>query len=157
MGKTFYNLSGRTNHPQVSFLSETFKAIVFMSTLRQFKVPERLVPFFLPKGLYFKRMSHLRSVFEWVDQCMAENPDRPDFLPYILGQNKEKGMVISELKANASLFVGAGSFSTATVLCGAIYHLYKILALSKPLLQRFGTLFSLGKPSRLTVSLTQNT
>ncbi|KAL8724561.1 MAG: hypothetical protein Q9166_007883, partial [cf. Caloplaca sp. 2 TL-2023] len=125
MGKTFHSLSDRTNHPWVSFLSETFKAIVFMSSLRQLRVPERLVPFFLPKGLYFKRMSHLRSVSECVDQRMAENPDRPDFISYILAQNNEKGMTTSELKANASLFVGAGSFSTATVLCGAIYYLCK--------------------------------
>lgn len=125
MGKTFHSLTDRKNHAWVSFLSETFKAIVFISSLRQLKIPERVVPFFLPKGLYFKRMSHLRSVSENVDQRLAEKPDRPDFLSYILRHNDEKGMTIPELKANASLFIGAGSFSTATVLCGAIYHLCK--------------------------------
>ena len=125
MGMPFHSLSERTNHPWVSFLSETFKAIVFLSSLRQLRVPERLAPFFLPKGLYFKRMSHLNSVSKCVDQRMDANPDRPDFLSNILRHSNEKGMTIPELKANASLFVGAGSFSTATVLCGAIYYLCK--------------------------------
>ena len=125
MGKTFHSLTDKEFHPWVSFLSETFKAIVFMSTLRQLKIPEKLVPLFLPKGLYLKRMSHLRSVTKSVHQRMAESPDRPDFLSYILKHNDEKGMTIPEIIANASLFIGAGSFSTATVLCGAIYYLSK--------------------------------
>ena len=125
MGQTFHSLSNRNYHPWVSYMSDMFKAIVFMSSLRQLGIAEKIVPFLLPKDLYFKRMSHLRSVSETVDQRMAEHTVRPDFLSYILKHNNEKGMTIPELKANASLFIGAGSFSTATVLCGAIYYLCK--------------------------------
>ena len=125
MGKTFHSLTDQEFHPWVSFMSGMFKTIVFVATLRQLKIPRLLMPLFLPKDLYFKRMSHLRSVSEHVDQRIAENPDRPDFLSYILKHNDEKGMTIPELKANASLFIGAGSFSTATVLCGAIFYLSK--------------------------------
>lgn len=123
MGKAFHSLTDRGTHEWVSFLSETFKALVFMSGARQLKVPEFLLPLVLPRGLYQKRMDHLRSVSDNVDQRLKERPERPDFLSYILKHNDEKGMSLPELKANASLLLGAGSFSTATVLCGAVYYL----------------------------------
>lgn len=125
MGQTFHSISNRKNHPWVSQMSGMFKAIVFMSSLRQLGITEKIIPFLLPKKVYLDRMSHLRSVSESVDKRMAERTDRPDFLSHILRHNDEKGMTTPELKANASLFIGAGSFSTATVLCGAIYYLCK--------------------------------
>ena len=49
--------------------------------------------------------------------------DRADFKTYIMRQNDEEGMTNVEIKASMSLFMGAGTESTTTVLFGAIYYL----------------------------------
>ena len=124
MGQAFHSLTDRENHPWLTYMSQTFKFLSFKSAFYQLGIPRIFMALFFPKNLLEQRLSHLQSISEKVDSRLKETPNRADILSYIVRHNGSgKGMSIPELKANTSLFVGAGNFSTATVLCGTIYHL----------------------------------
>ena len=124
-GQSFDNLKAQQNHPWVSVLSDYVKGVVFLSVVRRFWMSDTLLKIFLPKKLMLKRLQHLREISETVDRRINMETERPDFISYILKQNDEKGMSLAEIKANTSVFMGAGSEATATVLCGATYYLAK--------------------------------
>lgn len=62
-----------------------------------------------------------------VQQRLAQNTDRADFLSYILRHNASdpKGLSEGELIANSNLLILAGSETTATALSGVTYLLLR--------------------------------
>lgn len=62
---------------------------------------------------------------ERVDRRMAKEPERPDLWSHILKRlnNTEGGLSLAEMHSNASIFMIAGTETTATLLSGLTYYL----------------------------------
>lgn len=75
-----------------------------------------------------KAWEHWNYTKERLDRRLArESVDRPDFWSKILAKGKdvEGGLSLGESHANASLFMLAGTETTATALTGTTFHLLK--------------------------------
>ncbi|KAK5019787.1 hypothetical protein LTR16_012675, partial [Cryomyces antarcticus] len=81
----------------------------------------------LPKSLGEKRIQHFKYSTDRVDRRLATPTDRPDIWTLVLNnQEKEgKGLSVKEMHSNASLFMVAGTETTATLLSGLTYYLLK--------------------------------
>jgi cytochrome P450 len=73
------------------------------------------------------RQEFVAWVSSQVQKRVERDTQRPDFMSHILANNGEKGYRMSkgELDSNASLFLNAGSETTATLMSGATFALLK--------------------------------
>ena len=99
------------------------KSLVFMSASRRYPWSEKILKYFLPKQLMRRTANNAKLISELVDRRLKGLNEKQDFCSYILKYNDEKGMTVPEIKANASLFMAAGTDSSATILTGCIYFL----------------------------------
>ena len=74
---------------------------------------------------------------------MAKEPDRPDLWSHILKRldKKEGGLSLAEMHSNASIFMIAGTETTATLLSGVTYYLLKNPEKMAKLLEEVRTAF----------------
>lgn len=79
--------------------------------------------YFLPKGVAGARAQNMKRAVQTVQNRIQRDTDRKDFLYYILAANQEKAMTPAEIHVNAFSLSIAGSESTATALCGAVYQI----------------------------------
>lgn len=61
--------------------------------------------------------------YEHVSKRLAEKPDRPDFISYILRHNNERSMTDGEIIMTARTFLNAGSETTATTLAMCLWEI----------------------------------
>ncbi|KAK7706049.1 hypothetical protein SLS57_009830 [Botryosphaeria dothidea] len=93
-------------------------------------VIDYVMPLLLPRSLQEKRRAHLKYSADQVRERLDKQiTDRPDIWTLVLrsyaGEGKEDGVRLSmgEMESNASLFMIAGTETTATLLSGATYLL----------------------------------
>lgn len=79
-----------------------------------------LLPFLKNKG-----QKHADRSKRVIDQRIAQEIGRPDFMRYILETNRKGGMTIEEIYCAVSLVVPAGSESSATTLTSATWFSLK--------------------------------
>ena len=119
-------LKGSQNRHWSSMIFDLSKALVFMSAARRYPWVEKpLRRLILPKRLMQRTINNAKLVSEMVDSRLKIGSDKQDFMSYIMKYNDEKGMNLAEIKANASLFMTAGTDSSATILTGATYYILK--------------------------------
>ena len=106
-----------------SMIFDLSKALVYMSASRRYPWSEKILRYFLPKQLMRRTANNAKLISELVDRRLKGGNEKQDFCSYILKYNDEKGMTVPEIKANASLFMAAGTDSSATILTGCIYFL----------------------------------
>ncbi|RYP29493.1 hypothetical protein DL767_006683 [Monosporascus sp. MG133] len=120
-GSPFGLLEDSKYHPWVDLAIGFFQQTSFLVSLRMIGATHLLN--FLAKyaGGISKRQEHVKLTEEKVKQRMELGAERPDFIEGFL-QKKEQ-VPFHTLVATASTLILAGSETTATLLCGAVYLL----------------------------------
>ena len=124
-GEPFGCLQDFSTHKYITLLFSSLKAFRISYIFYYWPAARRL------KNLLFDASSIQGRVdfYKWVASQTGKRIDRetqrPDFMSEILKHNGEKGKELSrkELSNNASVFIIAGSETTATVLSGVTYCL----------------------------------
>ncbi|RYO92945.1 hypothetical protein DL766_010411 [Monosporascus sp. MC13-8B] len=121
LGSSFGCLEESKYHAWVGVVNGSIQQISFLVTLRM--IGATCLVNFLAKyaGGMGKRQELIKLTEEKVKQRMDLGTERPDFIEGFL-QKKEQ-VPFDALIANASTLIVAGSETTATLLCGAVYLL----------------------------------
>ena len=123
-GEPFDCLKETTYQPWVKVLNDNLKALVLTSVTMRFPPLQKLVAMFIPKRVLQARVDHYNMSKEKVNRRLDSDTARPDFMSYIIRHNGTKGgMTREEIQLNSAVFIVAGSETTATLLCGAIWSL----------------------------------
>ncbi|KAB2571421.1 Cytochrome P450 monooxygenase rdc4 [Lasiodiplodia theobromae] len=93
-------------------------------------VVDVLMPLLLPRSLQAKRKAHMKYAADQVHARLARGgaiEGRPDIWTQVLrayeGQHERVKLTMGQMESNASLFMVAGTETTATLLSGAVYLL----------------------------------
>ncbi|TKA73419.1 hypothetical protein B0A49_03039 [Cryomyces minteri] len=126
-GEPLNLLEGSEYNAWVSMIFAGVKASSMMRILRYFPLLDMFWKLMLPKSLEEKRIQHFQYSTDRVDRRLATSTDRPDIWTLVMNdQEKEgKGLSVKEMHSNASLFMIAGTETTATLLSGLTYYLLK--------------------------------
>ena len=127
-GESFDCLQDAKWTPWVSKLVQGLKAVALISVATRFTLFERLLRLYISRtNLVKDSIEHGRLSKAKVERrIQAGAGARPDFMSYILKHNSEKGgMTEAEIQRNASVFINAGSQTTATFLCGATWFILR--------------------------------
>lgn len=112
------------NHWLSSILG-SLKFLAYKTLLGEFPPVAKMVELFVPKALKDAE----KEVFEYSAQRVAKRlekgavTERPDIWSLVLGMEEGPGLNVEEMDANATLFMVAGSETTATILSGVTYYL----------------------------------
>lgn len=119
LGESFHCLEESRYHDWVSILFTQFKVAALIVSLRFFPGVEKLLRILLPKSLTKKREEHSQLANEKISRRLkSSDPQRNDFMTYVLRHNDERGMSVPEIEATFRTLVVAGSETTATALSG---------------------------------------
>ena len=124
-GEPFDCLANNEYTPWVEKLMQGLKAVAAVSVATRFKLLDRILRWYISRSRMVKdALEHGRLSREKMHRRMQKGAVRPDFVSYIIKHNSEKaGMTQNEIDRNASVFINAGSQTTATFLCGAIWFI----------------------------------
>ncbi|KAI4111710.1 MAG: hypothetical protein LQ345_006702 [Seirophora villosa] len=123
-GAPFDCLRETTYHPWVKMLMNNHRNIVMTGVAMRFPPFHKLVAKLIPKKVKQDRMDHYMMSKQRVDRRLDSETNRPDFISHIVRHNGSKGgMTREEIQVNAGVFIAAGSETTATLLCGALWSL----------------------------------
>ncbi|OJD36906.1 cytochrome p450 [Diplodia corticola] len=82
----------------------------------------KLVNRWMPKGLAEQMLLHFRNAYERVDRRLEKGVNaKPDIWSLVLDKNKGQ-LSVGQMHANSSLFMAAGTETTATLLSGLTYY-----------------------------------
>lgn len=127
-GKSFGGLAeGRTNKwvENIDRMMRFFPILVLASAS---PVISKVVMLMVPENLKKSRGEHFRLGTELAMERIRnkEQKHRGDFMDYMMrSQGEEHGLSNPELASNADTIIGAGSETTATLLCGVTYYLLR--------------------------------
>jgi cytochrome P450 len=122
-GESFYGLQDQRWHPWVETITEGLEAAGVITALRRYGL-EFALQFLVPKAKLDKFNRMAVYLKEKVGARLARSIERPDFMSYIMRNDKEgRQMSKGELEPNAEVLVVAGSETTAALLAGATYYL----------------------------------
>ena len=125
-GESFQCLQNQELHSWVSMIAGFLKADVCLGACNRFSAFQRILPYLIPSQTRRMMSDHWAATQEKVSHRLELGAKRPDFISPILKYNEEgKGLTKGEIQSCASLFIVAGSDSTATVLTGTTYYLLK--------------------------------
>jgi cytochrome P450 len=143
-------LEGSDYSPWVKVIFEGIKS---NTKLRSFKMLSRFTNYIIERFLLnseyvrAKQLEHWNYSKERVDRRLERSPDRPDLWTKILEKGDPDdagGLSLGEHHSTASLFMLAGTETTATALSGTTYHLLmnpdKINLLQKEIRSAFTSL-----------------
>lgn len=123
-GETFNCLKDSTYRPWVTILMNNLKELVLTSVTMRFPPLDKLSAMLIPKEIVQSRVDHDTMAKEKVNRRLEKSTSRPDFISYITRHDGTKGgMSKEEIQVNSGAFIVAGSETTATLLCGAIWSL----------------------------------
>ncbi|KAE8153754.1 benzoate 4-monooxygenase cytochrome P450 [Aspergillus avenaceus] len=139
-GEPFKCLQDSHYHP---YVTTVFRSVKGTHLMRPFLVlPKALLKLAVPRSLQKAMEGNYRLTSEKVIRRLELETSRPDFITYILKHNDEKGLRLSEIKANASILIIAGSETTATLLSGCTFYLMKNPACYKRLVEEIRGAFN---------------
>ncbi|KAI4724296.1 benzoate 4-monooxygenase cytochrome P450 [Aureobasidium sp. EXF-10728] len=124
---SYYNFT--TYAPWVKLIFGSMKIIARFIAIKQLPVMSWLLPKLIPESVRRKQRQHEKWSADRVDRRLARNPDRPDLWTEVLRRSDDglgdttAGMSLPEMHINATLFMIAGTETTATLLSGLSYHL----------------------------------
>ena len=126
-GESFDCLKNSDYHPYISCMMGALKFIAFQSATMRFPPIDVLLTsltrIYIPESIKKAKETLFGIARDKLDRRLAKETTRPDFLSYILKHNDEKGMTDREILQNAVNFIGAGSETTANLVCAATYLL----------------------------------
>lgn len=124
------------NSEYVPWVKTIFGGIKYGTAIRALKLLSSFNRWFLEEVLFQmpslrkKQLEHWKYTTDRVDRRLAKEPDRPDLFTRILeksaaGAEKGEGLSLQEYYSISSLFMIAGTETTATALSGTTFHLLK--------------------------------
>ncbi|KAL9083283.1 MAG: hypothetical protein Q9165_008589 [Trypethelium subeluteriae] len=117
-------LTDSTHHAWVAAAYAAFKFGAYLQCIRYFPLLEYfLLRYCMPKSTIERRKVHHQFCAERVDRRLEKKEKRPDIWGLVLERDEETGLSREEMYANASLFMLAGTETTAALLSGLTYHL----------------------------------
>ncbi|GAP85672.1 putative cytochrome P450 [Rosellinia necatrix] len=119
-GSDFGCLENASYHPWVEAITGNLKDTAMMRGIIQFISPTLVFKLFR-LGIFKGRKAHVNYTKDKVRGRMAMTAERPDFMEGLL--KKRDTLSLEEIEVNSALLVLAGSETTATLLCGALYLL----------------------------------
>lgn len=126
-GEPFNCLQDAKWTPWVAKLVQGLKAVALISVATRFLLLERLLRLYISRtNLVKDSIEHGRLSHAKVERRLKFGNDRPDFMSYVLRHNNspsQGGMTEAEIHRNASVFINAGSQTTATFFCGATWFI----------------------------------
>lgn len=118
------DLSNAETIPWVTMIYGSLKILSIMRLLKQIPGVNTLVSVLVPKDLKKKRLYLFEFASQCVKQRLASSTTRPDIWTLVLNNaDQGNGLNIQEMNSNASLFMSAGTETTATGLSGLLYCL----------------------------------
>lgn len=139
-------MEGSEYSPWVKTIFASIKTGTFLRGIQQigptFKyIMEELL--FKSKTVRQKQWEHWNYTTERVHRRLAREPEHEDLWSKILKKEKDEGgLKEGEHESNASLFMVAGTETTATALSGTTYYLLKNPAYMKKLVEEIRSAFS---------------
>lgn len=125
-GEPFGCLSNNRYHWWVLTILDAVKASAYLKIFWFYPILLPLVSILIPKDLLQKRTETFNLSVDKVRRRLQRQTTRPDFTSYILKHTTDgKGLSLSEIDANAGVFVLAGSETTAALLSGCMYYLLR--------------------------------
>ncbi|KAF2021455.1 cytochrome P450 monooxygenase-like protein [Aaosphaeria arxii CBS 175.79] len=130
-GESLHCLRDRGTNPWIDMVFSAPKAIGTLATRRKYPIfdyYDRFTAFFSDNSkTVSQRIAFFKLVTTKVEERIAKQTDRPDFMTHILKNNGigEKALTRPEIVANSALLLVAGSETTATTLSGATWLMLK--------------------------------
>ena len=123
-GESFHCLTNKQYHPWVESLKLALKFVAYMSVIIRFPPLKSLLKLFLMTKPAREGRAALRQLAtDQVEKRMNFETTRPDFMSYIMVHNDTKlGLTQEEINLSAETFIGAGSETTAGILCGFTWY-----------------------------------
>ncbi|KAJ5703563.1 Cytochrome monooxygenase lcsI, partial [Penicillium malachiteum] len=121
-GEPFDCLKNSEYHPWVSMVFTTSKGSAYLRGILTYPWLAPVMKLLLPRETMRLRKEHMEMSAQKAQRRLDRKSDRPDFMTAVL-KNEHRTMSENELKANASLFIIAGSETTASLLSGFTYYL----------------------------------
>ena len=119
-------LASSEYHPWVATIFATIKLGTVIAALGYVPLFKTMLKYLLPKNLREKRRAHFDFSSAQVNARLSRELDRPDIWNFVLKKKEEEGgLSLDEMHANATLFMAAGTETTATELSGTLYYLMK--------------------------------
>jgi len=115
--------------PSVRLIFDSIKNIGKFVALGQLPFMSWLLPKLIPASLRRKQRENEKFASDRVDRRLARDPGRPDLWTEILRRSDDgkgdatAGMSLEEMHGNATVFMNAGTETTATLLSGLTYYL----------------------------------
>ncbi|KAI1193961.1 cytochrome p450 monooxygenase [Nemania serpens] len=121
-GSDFGCLENSSYHPWVEAITNNLRDLALMRGYLQF-ISTSLVFQLFRLGMFKGRRAHATYAKNKIQSRLEMTAERPDFIEGLL--KKRDVLSLEEIELNAALIVLAGSETTATLLCGALYLLGK--------------------------------
>ena len=126
-GQSFGCLRDQDFHPWIKNIFANIKVAAFGHACKEYPWLEKVLMWFIPPSLMEKRKKHYDFARQRVDERLAVETSRKDFMAYILrgkgGEKTQDGVTEEEIMVNSAILVLAGSETTATLLSGVTYYL----------------------------------
>ncbi|CAF9911859.1 MAG: hypothetical protein ALECFALPRED_007673 [Alectoria fallacina] len=112
--ESFHCLENAANHDWIIEVYDSINKAKVMTVFQHFPPLDSIIRSCLPSIIRQK----VRKIFDFtrqkIDERIKRNPDRPDFMHYILENNHKGGMTRDEIDATVTVLVLAGSGQTVT-------------------------------------------
>lgn len=129
-------------HPWVATIFKSIKFGALLHSIRYFpRVEHFLLSYCIPKSARAGMESHRNFSVERVDRRLQKNDARPDIWGLVLKRDGDSGLTRREMYSNASVFMVAGTETTATLLSGLTYLLLKNPSSMERLVKEIRTTF----------------
>ena len=122
---SFHCLDTAENHPWVDSIFMGVKAAQLFTVFHHFPPLNFLVKSIVPRLIREETQKSFTFTRERVDKRIEIGSDRPDFMKYILENNRQGGLTREEIDSTTTLLVLAGSETSATTLTSATYFALK--------------------------------
>lgn len=119
---SFRCLEAGDNHPWVAAVYNGVKFAQILTAFDYFPPMGAVVKWCIPPSVLEKAQENFIYTRKKIDQRIALKSDRPDFMKFILENNREGGMTREEINSTVSLLVLAGSETSARTSTSAIYY-----------------------------------
>uniref|UniRef100_A0A093V4B3 Putative sterigmatocystin biosynthesis P450 monooxygenase n=1 Tax=Talaromyces marneffei PM1 TaxID=1077442 RepID=A0A093V4B3_TALMA len=121
-GEQFGCLENGKHDPFVQSIKDISKELTMIQMFKYYGLLG-LRGLFMPKAIAGARAQNMQRAIETVDRRVNSKTNRKDFLHYVLAaMETEKGMSRAEMNVNTFSLSIAGSESSATLLCGFVFH-----------------------------------
>ncbi|KAH5023299.1 hypothetical protein HBH70_064800 [Parastagonospora nodorum] len=145
-GEPLHMLENAEYDPWVSIIFSSIKIASRISILMNYDNIWRIFKLISPKGSNKRRFEHFQYAVTRVTKRLEKGRDTEgvDLWDLVLGQKEGKGLTRDEMDSNASLFMIAGTETTATLLSGLTYKLLKNPACMEKVTEEVRSAFKTG-------------